>query len=86
MFFLVLVEYLISLYQNKKVYGAKDFWAATTIGIVNVIVNAAIKFGMFAVVLVFYNLVPWYIPHPWWAIIFCFSGVSISMENGECLC
>jgi sterol desaturase/sphingolipid hydroxylase (fatty acid hydroxylase superfamily) len=76
MFALVLLEYLISHYQNRKVYDGKDFLAASTIGIVNVIINAAIKFGLFAVILVFYNLVPWYIPHTWWSYVLCFIAID----------
>ncbi len=53
MFALVLLEYLIGYYQNNKVYDGKDFLAASTIGIVNVIINSAIKLGLFAVILIF---------------------------------
>lgn len=77
MFALVLLEYIITHYQNKKVYDGKDFLAATVIGIVNVIVNFAIKFALFAVILVFYNMVPWYIPHTWWSYVLCFIVLDL---------
>jgi sterol desaturase/sphingolipid hydroxylase (fatty acid hydroxylase superfamily) len=76
MFSLVLVEYLMSLREKRQVYEKKDFWAATTIGIMNVVVNAATKIGLFSIVLVFYNFVPWYIPHTWWAYILCFIALD----------
>lgn len=76
MFALVLLEYLLAHYQNRKIYDGKDFLAASAIGIINVIINSAIKLGLFAVILVFYNMVPWYIPHTWWSYILCFIAID----------
>ena len=58
MVFLVLVEYLISVYQNKKVYVGKDLLASALIGAGNLVVSAGVKLMLFSIVLFFYNLVP----------------------------
>jgi len=42
MFFLVFLEWGISWYQKKDSYDAKDFFAAATIGFVNVGISAMI--------------------------------------------
>lgn len=76
MFALVGLEYLLGLYQNRRVYDGKDFLAASTIGIVNVIVNAGIKIGLIAIVIFFYNMTPWFIPHTWWSYILCFIAID----------
>jgi len=73
---LVLLEYLIGNYHKRKVYDGKDFIAAVTIGLVNVLINFSIKLVLFAVILVFYNLVPWSIPHTWWSYVLCFIAID----------
>lgn len=76
MFLLVLVEWFIRVRKMKKDYDGKDTFAATIIGIGNVLVSAMIKFGLFAVILFFYNLVPWYIPHTWWSYVLCLIAID----------
>lgn len=76
LFVLVLLEYILSLYKNRDVYVGKDFMAASVIGIVNGIISAVIKLGLFAIILFFYNLVPWQIPHTWWSYILCIVSID----------
>ncbi len=76
LFALVLLEYILSIYRNKDVYVGKDFLAATTIGVVNVVISALIKIALFAVIIFFYNLVPWYIPPTWWSYILCIVAID----------
>lgn len=64
---LVLMEYVLNLRENKKVYEGKDFWASVVIGIGNLIVSAILKAASFGLILFFYNLVPWGIPYTWWS-------------------
>lgn len=71
MFALVFLEWGISAYQKRDIYDTKDFLAASTIGIGNVLISALIKFSLFAVVLFFYNLFPWSIPPAWWSYPLC---------------
>lgn len=72
MFLLVLVEYGVSFYLKKDLYEGRDFLASTAIGIGNVIVSALTKTALFAIILFFYNLVPWRIEAAWWSYIACF--------------
>lgn len=69
---LVLLEYFLSIYTKREVYKRNDFLASAGIGIGNLVVSALFKLAMFTVVLFFYNLVPWRIPHTWWSYILCF--------------
>lgn len=76
MFLLVFVEWGISIYQKRDSYDKKDFFAAATIGLTNVVISALIKALTFAIILFFYNLVPWSVPHTWWSYILCFFAID----------
>ncbi|MTI23143.1 sterol desaturase family protein [Fulvivirga sp. RKSG066] len=71
MFILVAAEWYFSYREKKSYYDAKDTFAATTIGLVNVGISAAIKIVTFGIILFFYNLIPWSIPHTWWSYVLC---------------
>ncbi|MGB0167077.1 MAG: sterol desaturase family protein [Luteibaculum sp.] len=72
MFSLVALEWYLSYRKNfKNAYNTKDFLASASIGFGNLFVNGLTKVGMFSVVVVFYNLVPWSIPATWWSYILC---------------
>ncbi len=73
---LVGAEWVISYYQKKSYYDGKDTLAAATIGIVNVIISAAIKVATFGIILFFYNLVPWSIPNTWWSYVLCLIWID----------
>ncbi|WP_040670197.1 sterol desaturase family protein [Nitritalea halalkaliphila] len=76
MFVLVAAEWILSARQNRHYYDGKDTLAATFIGLVNVGMSAAIKVLTFGIILFFYNLVPWTIPHTWWAYVLCFVWID----------
>lgn len=76
-FVFVAIEWIVGIRKQQKLYDPKDFAAATTIGIVNVLVNTLTKAATFAVVLFFYNLVPWSIPATWWSFILCFFVLDL---------
>lgn len=71
-FICVAIEWVISIRRQQKVYDHKDFFAATTIGLINVLVNTLTKAFTFGAILFAYNLVPWSIPATWWSFIACF--------------
>ncbi|EKB50849.1 sterol desaturase family protein [Cecembia lonarensis] len=73
---LVALEWFLSYRQKKDYYDSKDTLAATFIGLVNVAMSAAIKVVTFGIILYFYNLVPWSIPHTWWAYVLCFVWID----------
>lgn len=76
MFALVFLEWGISIYQNRNIYDKKDFLASSAIGLGNLVVSAFVKTGMFFIILFFYNLVPWKIPHTWWSYVFCLIALD----------
>lgn len=73
---LVAIEWIISYLKKRKYYDGKDTVAATVIGLGNVAISAALKIITFAIVLFFYNMVPWSIPYTWWAFILCFIWID----------
>lgn len=76
MFALVLLEWFIRVRKLQKEYDGKDMLAASAIGIGNVIISAIIKLALFGIILFFYNMVPWYIPHTWWAYPLCLITID----------
>ena len=72
MFALVFIEWGLSAWQNKERYEAKDFWASTAIGVGNIIVSSVTKVSIFGLILFFYNMMPWRVPHTWWSYPLCF--------------
>ncbi|WP_268034723.1 sterol desaturase family protein [Algoriphagus sp. PAP.12] len=78
MFLLVFVEWGISWYQKRDAYNTKDFFAATTIGLVNVGISAMIKLATFGSALFFYNISPFKIPPTWWSFILCFIAIDFA--------
>lgn len=76
MFALVFAEWFIRVRKLQMSYDGKDTFAAAAIGIGNVISSALLKGILFAVILFFYNMVPWYIPITWWSFILCFVAID----------
>lgn len=76
-FVFVIIEWVIGIRRQQKLYDPKDFAAATAIGLVNVAVNTLTKAFTFGVILFFYNLVPWSIPATWWSFIACFFVLDL---------
>lgn len=76
MFILVAAEWYLSYKENRGIYDTKDTLAATTIGLVNVAISAAIKVATFGLILFFYNLVPWSIPETWWSYVLCLIWID----------
>lgn len=78
MFLLVFIEWGISAYQKKDAYNTKDFFAASTIGLVNVGISALIKVATFGSALFFYNISPFTIPLTWWSFPLCFVAIDFA--------
>ncbi|MEM6262921.1 MAG: sterol desaturase family protein [Bacteroidota bacterium] len=68
---LVLLEFVLSQIQKRKVYEGKDLLASIFIGIGNLITTAFLNIAMFSIILFFYNVVPWTVPITWWSFILC---------------
>ncbi|MFK7969963.1 MAG: sterol desaturase family protein [Bacteroidia bacterium] len=73
---LVLLEWYLSYRENKEAYEGKDFWACVVVGVGVIASSALVKVLTFAVILYFYNIVPWYIGQSWWGWILCFITVD----------
>ena len=76
MFALVMIEWIISIRKNHKTYQTKEFFAASTIGLVNVGISALLKFTTFGIVLFFYNISPFRIPFTWWSFPLCLIAID----------
>ena len=76
MFSLVGLEFLLNQYKQRSRYLGKEFFSASTIGLVNLVITAIIKAGLFGFVLFFLNLVPWRIPPTWWSYILCLVAID----------
>lgn len=75
---LVLLEWALTLYKKRDYYDGKDVFAATTIGLVNVAISAAIKVATFGAMLFVLEMVPWKIPPTWWSYILCIFALDFS--------
>ena len=76
MILLVVAEWILTIAQKKDYYNSLDTLSATFIGLVNVGISALLKIAIFAVMLFFYNLIPWSIPTTWWAFILCIISID----------
>lgn len=76
MFFLVFLEWGLSIYHNKDAYDGKDFLAASTIGLVNVGIGGLLKVATFGAILFFWNISPFKVPVTWWSFVACFIVID----------
>jgi len=76
MFILVLIEWYIRTRELKEHYDTKDGFSALAIGLGNIGVSALVKVLLFAVILFFYNMVPWSIPPVWWSYLLCIVAID----------
>ena len=76
MILLVLLEWGLSLYKNRDIYDGKDTLAAAAIGVVNLLITAAIKIVTFGIIIFFYNLAPIKIPQTWWSFVLCLIWID----------
>lgn len=72
MFFFVLLEYIISYYQNRKLYEKRETFASICVGLGNVAINAALKLSLFYAIVWLYNILPWRMEFQWWTFIPCY--------------
>lgn len=72
MFFFVLIEYIISYYQNRKFYEKKETFGSIWVGIGNVVIGAALKLVIFTILVWVYNLIPWRMELNWWTFLPCY--------------
>lgn len=76
MILLVVLEWILTIIQKKDFYDGLDTISATFIGLVNVSLSAAMKLGIYGIILFFYNIVPWSIPREWWAYVLCIISID----------
>ncbi|MEM7548357.1 MAG: sterol desaturase family protein [Bacteroidota bacterium] len=75
---LVLLEWALTLYKKRDYYDGKDVVAATTIGLVNIAISAAMKVMTFGAMLFVLEMVPWSIPPTWWSYVLCIFALDFS--------
>jgi len=73
---LVVLEWFFTWKQKKNYYDGLDTISATFIGLVNVGISALLKLWIYALILFFYNMVPWSIPRTWWGFILCIISID----------
>ncbi len=76
MVLLVLVEYILRIRRLRSQYDRKDALAAAIVGVGNLLSSALLKAVLFGIILYFYNMVPWYVPHTWWAYPLCLVTID----------
>lgn len=72
MFFFVLLEWFISYRQNKELYAKAETIGSVLVGIGNVAIAFALKFGLLFLIIYVYNIVPWRMYFSWWLVIPCY--------------
>jgi sterol desaturase/sphingolipid hydroxylase (fatty acid hydroxylase superfamily) len=80
---LVLFEMLLGELHNKQQYKSKDLAASLSIGIGNLIVSAGVKIGLYAILLVIYNILPWKVPAAWWSYPLCLIAIDFCRYWGH---
>ena len=72
MFFFVLLEYIISRYQNHNFYDNRETLGSILVGVGNVIIGLILKTAFLYVFVVVYNWLPWRMAFNWWTFIPCY--------------
>lgn len=72
MFFFVLLEWIISRYQDRHLYDKKETIGSICVGLGNVAINAALKLTLFYGCVWLYNQLPWRMAMNWWTFIPCY--------------
>ncbi len=72
MFFFVLLEWIISRRQKRKLYEKKETIGSILVGLGNVGIAFLLKFALLYIVIVVYNLVPWRMHFSWWQFLPCY--------------
>lgn len=72
MFFFVLLEWYISSRQHKELYEKRETIGSICVGVGNVIINLALKLGLFYIIVYIYNALPWRMELQWWTFIPCY--------------
>lgn len=78
MFFLVFVEWGISIYKKRDSYETKDFLTASFIGLTNAAISAVIKVAIFGIAVFCYNISPFQFPAAWWSFVLCFVSIDFA--------
>lgn len=73
---LVALEWYLGFKKDKALYERNDFLSSVAIGVGNLLSNAIVKVMMFAIVVWFYNLTPFYIEPTWWSYILCLIALD----------
>ncbi len=77
MLFFTALEYYFNWRENSDRYDNKELLGSIGVGVGNLIVSAAIKIGLFIIVVWFYNLVPWRMKFSWWMLIPCYIFLDL---------
>lgn len=80
---LVILEWAIGQFTNRQQYVGKDLAASLSIGIGNLVVSFFVKGGLYAMLLVIYNILPWHIEPSVWSFIACLVAIDFCRYWGH---
>lgn len=72
MFFFVLLEYAVSYWQDRKLYGKSETIGSILVGLGNVTIGLVLKGLLLFLFIFIYNLVPWRMELNWWTFLPCY--------------
>jgi sterol desaturase/sphingolipid hydroxylase (fatty acid hydroxylase superfamily) len=72
MFLFVLIEWIYSKKHDKKTYDKKETFASICVGIGNIFISFLLKFTLFYIIILVYNMLPWRLYFNWWTLIPCY--------------
>lgn len=72
MFLFVFIEWFFSLKQKKNIYNKTETFASICVGVGNIFISFLLKFALFYISILMYNLLPWRLHLNWWTLIPCY--------------
>lgn len=66
------LEMAVSYYQERDHYEKRETIGSILVGLGNLVVAGALKFGMIYLLVVVYNLLPWRMELQWWTLLPCY--------------
>lgn len=72
MFLFVFIEWFFSLKQKKNIYNKTETFASICVGVGNIFISFLLKFTLFYISILMYNLLPWRLHLNWWTLIPCY--------------
>jgi sterol desaturase/sphingolipid hydroxylase (fatty acid hydroxylase superfamily) len=76
LFLFVLIEWTYSKLHNSNNYNKKETLASISVGIGNIFISFLLKFAIFYIIILVYNMLPWRLYFNWWTLIPCYIALD----------